>query len=82
MCFTFTLELANLPNSIKCIKFTNKNYNKELNNLPNSIKYLILPKNYNLEIKKLPSNLKLVECDKDYEFIDIFEKTNIKIRFL
>ena len=56
----FNLELNNLPNSIKIIKFDcNSEYNKELNNLPKFLKLLELPKNYLIPINNINSRCKI-----------------------
>ena len=56
--YHFNLELDNLQNSIKKIKFDIKSqYNKELNNLPIGLEYLELSKNFNNPIKNISSNL-------------------------
>ena len=57
----FYLELNNLPNSIKIIRFDiDSNYNLELNNLPKSLEILELQKEYNQEIKNLSTNCKII----------------------
>jgi hypothetical protein len=71
------IELNNLPNSIKIIKFCDKyyddfSYKKKLNNLPNSVEYINLPYGYNLKIDKIPDNLKKIKCNIDYQFINDF----------
>jgi len=54
MGYYFTLELNNLPSSIKKISFDKESkYDKELNCLPNKLEILQLPKKYNLQIKKI-----------------------------
>jgi hypothetical protein len=58
----FNLELNNLPNSIKIIRFDiDSNYNSELNNLPKSLEILELPKKYNNKIKNLSTNCKIIQ---------------------
>jgi len=75
--YNFNIELNNLPNSIKKIKFySNSQYNKELNCLPNSIEYLKLPKEYNKKISKIPTGLKKISCSKNYLWTDDFKSTN------
>ena len=50
----FNLELNNLPNSIKKIKFYKEsNYNKELNNLPKFLELLELPECYSIPINNI-----------------------------
>ena len=59
----FNLELNNLPNSIKIIKF-DKNYsiyNKELNNLPKQLEILELPDKYNLKLTNTNPNCKIIK---------------------
>lgn len=70
--YNFKLELNDLPNSIKSIKFYNSNYLYQLNNLPNSVEYLELPNGYNLQINKFPNKLKKIKCDCNYKFVDDF----------
>ena len=72
----FNLELNNLPNSIKKIRFYN-NYNKELNCLPSSVELLQLPFNYTHKILNIPKKLKKVICHKNYKYISDFD--NIKV---
>jgi hypothetical protein len=75
----FNLELNNLPNSIKIIKFTEyAYYNKELNSLVDSIEYLKLPPYYDKKILCVPKSLKKIRCSKKYEFINAYEP-HIKI---
>ena len=62
LCLNYNLELNNLPNSIKIIRFNiDSNYNLELNNLPKSLEILQLPKTYNKEIKNLSINCKIIK---------------------
>jgi hypothetical protein len=74
------LELNNLPNDIKKIKFSHCcYYKKELNCLPKSIEYIILNESYDKKISNIPTNLKTLECSKDYKFInDFMNKYNIQ----
>jgi hypothetical protein len=70
---TFNLELNNMPNSIKKIKFNDySDYDKELNNLPNKLEILKLPSEYNLKIVNIPKTLKILICSIKYKFIDDF----------
>ena len=56
--YYFYLELDNLPNSIKIIKFNSESkYDNELNNLPENLELLELPANYNLLIKNWKNNI-------------------------
>ena len=79
MNLNFNLELNNLPNSIKIIKFhIGSDYNRELNNLPSSLEYLELPKDYSLKIKNISKGLKNIKCSKDYKFINDFASYKVE----
>lgn len=69
------LELNNLPNNLRILKFINaRTYTNKLNSLPNSIEYLQLDPKYNTKIDNLPNNLKKICCSIDYMY-----KYNLKI---
>lgn len=73
-----SIELLNLPNSIKIIKLKNDAYdNYNLDNLPDSIEVLKLPFNYSSKINKYYPNLKTIICDKNYKYKDDFENIEI-----
>jgi hypothetical protein len=77
----FDLELNNLPNSIRIIRFSIYrfgDYDKELNNLVDSIEILELPKNYKKRIKNIPKCLKKIKLSKDYKYIDDFKDYDIQ----
>jgi hypothetical protein len=75
----FSLELNNLPSSIKKISFYKKSkYNKELNCLPCGLKILQLPVKYNCQIKNIPNRLKKLICDKNYSFINDFSNCELE----
>ena len=58
--YDFNLELNNLPNSIKKIKFNiSSKYDKELNNLPKFLELLELPKNYLFPISNINSECRI-----------------------
>jgi hypothetical protein len=64
--WNFNLELNNLPNSIKIIRFDiDSNYNSELNNLPKSLEILELPKKYNNKIINLSTNCIVIKQNID-----------------
>jgi hypothetical protein len=76
----FDLELNNLPNSVRIIKFhRNSIYDKELNNLVDSIEILQLPEDYEKKIKNIPKALKKIIISKYYEYIDDFKDYDIQI---
>jgi hypothetical protein len=65
--WNFNLELNNLPNSIKIIRFDiDSYYNSELNNLPKSLEILELPKRYNKEIKNISTNCKIIQFEHHF----------------
>jgi len=66
--YFFELELRDLPNSIKIIKFYSDCYDKDLNNLPLSLECLMLPFDYDLEISRHYPNLKTIICGHNYKF--------------
>ena len=71
--YGFDLELNNLPNSIKIIKFEKTCvYNQELNNLPKSLEHLELNKSYNKKITTVYPNLKTILCSPKYGHSDVF----------
>jgi hypothetical protein len=75
----FNLELNNLPNSIKKIKFSKSSkYNKELNCLPKFVESIQLPKYYDKRILNIPSRLKKIICSKNYKFINDFDSYNVE----
>ena len=58
----FDLELNNLPNSIKIIRFEkNSKYKKELNNLPRQLEILELPEKYNINLKNINPDCKIIK---------------------
>ena len=57
----FYLELNNLPNSIKIIRFNEESYyKKELTNLPKQLEILYLPKKYNIDLTNINSDCKII----------------------
>ena len=74
--YDFNLELNNLPNSIKKIRFYN--YNKELNCLPSSVELLQLPFNYTHKILNIPKGLKKVICSSNYKYISDFDNIEVE----
>ena len=70
----FTLELNNLPSTIKKIVFPICcRYNKELNCLPNFVELIQLPRYYDKKILKIPKELKKIICHENYKFIKDFD---------
>jgi hypothetical protein len=60
--YHFDLELNNLPNSIKIIKFNvHSKYKKELNNLSESLEVLELPKKYSTPITNVNPDCKIIK---------------------
>ena len=74
----FNLELNNLPNSIKKIRFHNYDYNKELNCLPSSVELLRLPYNYTRKILNIPKKLKKIIFSSNYKFISDFGNIEVE----
>jgi hypothetical protein len=70
----FNLELNNLPNSIRIIKFKNPDYTKNLNSLVDSIEFIRLPTNYNIKILSIPKSLKVIQCHDKYKFSKSYDK--------
>jgi hypothetical protein len=77
----FNLELNNLPNSIRIIRFSRSNfYHKELNNLVDTIEILELPIYYDKKIKNIPKNLKKIIMSKYYDYINDFKTFDLDIQ--
>ena len=76
---SFTLELNNLPSSLKKLIFNKYSlYNKELNCLPKKLELFQLPLYYNHKIKNIPNGLKKVICSKNYKYINDFKSLEIE----
>ena len=75
----FSLEMNNLPTSIKKIVINKKShYNTDLNCLPDFVEELHLNSYYRKRILNIPSNLKKLKCDKYYPYKDDFAMIDIE----